>query len=144
MTSIEIFSLDILIILIVAIPLALTPSLFVVTASRQIRHLLTGLWCAIGFFLAMLTTDFTLLVSVPLRFFMFVALFWGVRWLWRRVKVYWHRAEIPHGMLRSATPPKVYLRDETTNHPQSDPVCGVDSETSTAASVTNHACRRAF
>lgn len=89
MTPIEIFSLDILIILLVAIPLALTPSLFVVTTSRQIRHLLTGLWCAIGFLLSMLTTNYTLLVSVPLRFFMLVALFWGVRWLWRRAKAYW-------------------------------------------------------
>ena len=89
MTPIEMSSLDILIILIVAIPLGLTPSLFVITESRQTRHILTGLWCAIGFLLSMLTTDFTLLVSVPLRFFMFVALFWGVRWLWRRTKAYW-------------------------------------------------------
>ena len=89
MTPTEIFSLDILIILVVAIPLALTPSWFVVTASRQIRHILTGVWCAIGLFMSMLTTDYTLLVSVPLRFFMFVALFWRVRWLWRRAKAYW-------------------------------------------------------
>ena len=49
MTPIEIFSLDILIILFVVIPLALTPSWFVLTESRQIRWMITGLWCAIGF-----------------------------------------------------------------------------------------------
>ena len=89
MTPIEIFSLDILIILLVVISLAITPSWFVVTKSRRIRWALTGLWCAIGFVLAIITTDFTLLVSVPLRFFALVALFWAVRWLWRRAKDYW-------------------------------------------------------
>ena len=49
-----IFSLDILITLVVAIPFALTPSLFVVTESRQTHHILTDLWCAIGFLLSML------------------------------------------------------------------------------------------
>ena len=37
----EIFSLDILIILVVTIPFALTPSLLVVTESRQTHHTLT-------------------------------------------------------------------------------------------------------
>ena len=91
MTPIEIFSLDILIILLVVIPLAITPSWFVVTKSRRIRWALIGLWCAIGFVLAIITTDFTLIVSVPLRFFTLVALFWGVRWLWRRAKAYWKK-----------------------------------------------------
>ena len=53
----EIFSLDILIILVVAIPLALTPSLFVVTASRQTHHILIGLWGAIGFLLSIGETE---------------------------------------------------------------------------------------
>ena len=85
MGSFEIFSLEILITFLVAVPLVFTPIWFVATKSRRVRWWMTGVWCAIGLLISLLARDGTYFVEVLVRFFGAAGLYWVLRWLWFRV-----------------------------------------------------------